>query len=155
MKLKQRVRKTIAYVLIFAIIIGIVRQENYAKAETANDTTKTEYHSGECLIEYRTMSSWGNDANVELSITNEGDRKVSLWELEFSYSSKIENIWNADILSEDNSVLKIGAKTYNAVIEKGQTVSFGFTAHCESGQPKAPEQITLTDEESRKKAEQL
>lgn len=57
-------------------------------------------------------------------------------------------------MSEENGVLKIGAKAYNAVIEAGQSVSFGFTAHCESGQPKAPECITLTDEESRKKEEQ-
>lgn len=154
MKLKRRVREIIAYVLVFAIIIGIMRQEGYAKAETQNDTTNAEYHSQECLIEYRTMGSWGNYANVNVSITNEGERKISLWELEFSYSSKIENIWNADVLSEGDGQLKIGAKTYNSVIEKGQTVSFGFTAHCESGQPEAPGQMTLTDEQSRKKAEQ-
>ena len=152
--MKHRVRGIIAYILIIAILFGIIPQEAYVKAQETKDTLGAEYISQGCRIEYKTLSSWGDYANVDISITNESETKINLWEVEFSYSSQIQNIWNADIVSDQEGDYRIRSKTYNSVIEKGQSVSFGFTAYCEGSQPEAPENIALTDEQSRKDAEQ-
>lgn len=148
-----KIRRVIAYVLMIAILAGILPQEAFAAAETEKSKTTSEYVSEDCDIVYKTVSSWGNYANVDISITNNGDRKLTGWEIEFPYDAVIENIWNADLLRTDNGKCYVAAKSYNAEIQKGQTVSFGFTARAEKNTPQAPCEMVLTDKNSRKNEE--
>lgn len=145
-----KIRRVIAYVLMIAILAGILPQEAFAAAETEKSKTTSEYVSEDCDIVYKTVSSWGNYANVDVSITNNGDRKLTGWEIEFPYDAVIENIWNADLLRTDNGKCYVAAKSYNAEIQKGQTVSFGFTARAEKNTPQAPCEMVLTDKNSQK-----
>ena len=148
-----KIRRVIAYVLMIAILAGILPQEAFAAEETEMSKTTSEYVSEDCDIVYKTVSSWGNYANVDVSITNNGDRKITDWEIEFPYDAVIENIWNADFLRADNGKCYVAAKSYNAEIQKGQTVSFGFTARAEKNTPQAPYEMVLTDKNSRKNEE--
>lgn len=151
----MKIKKSIAFILVFAILAGMISQEAYASPQEERNQTEKEYTSGGCRIQYQTISSWGNSASVNVSITNESGQRKNLWELMFQYQGKIESIWNADISQETEGCCRISAKSYNAVIEKGQTVSFGFIASGGDVVPKAPREMELTDEKSREDNEDL
>lgn len=92
MKIRKKIKKSIAFILVFAILAGVLPQEAYASPQEEKNQTEKEYTSGGCRILYQTMGSWGNSASVNVSITNESGRRKNLWELTFRYQGKIENI---------------------------------------------------------------
>lgn len=137
-------RQILSFLLIAAMILGLIPQSAYASAAeaTAKVAEKT-YESEDCVITYKESSAWGNYVNADITIKNEGKNQQANWKLSLIFDGTIDNIWNADVLSSENGSCIIGAKTYNSVIEPGQSVSFGFQAYGADGKPAAPEEIKL------------
>ena len=142
---RRRGRQMISFLLIAAMILGLVPQNAYASAASKASAKATEntYESEDCMITYKETSSWGNYVIADISIKNEGKNQQANWKLSLIFDGTIDNIWNADILSSGDGQCIVAAKTYNSVIEPGQTVSFGFQAYGADGKPTVPEEIKL------------
>ncbi len=139
-------KRLISMVLIFALLLGLIPQSAYATG-TASTMVEQEYVSEGCTITYKETSTWSNYVNADIVIKNETDSDKSLWQLQLVYDGQIENIWNADIVSSEDGIYEITAKSYNSTIAAGQSVSFGFTAYGAESKPEVPENIIyVTDQ---------
>ena len=75
---------------------------------------------------YTLYSDWGSGFNAEMSLTNTSDATIEDWIVEFDFDRNITDIWKAEILSHEGNHYVIKNLGYDANIESGATVSFGF-----------------------------
>ena len=71
-------------------------------------------------------SEWDNGFNAKLEINNNSSTPIEDWVIEFDYKDNIKSIWNAEILNHEGEHYVIKAKSYNANIQSGKNISFGF-----------------------------
>lgn len=71
---------------------------------------------------------WNNGCNGNIFLTNLGDNEITDWVLEFEYNADITNIWNAELLSNEEHHYVIKNAGYNSNIEPGQSISIGFNS---------------------------
>ena len=144
-KWKQWGRQLLSFVLVVALMLGLIPSSAYATGVTPTKAEQT-YASEGCSITYKETSSWGNYVNADIVLKNDTDSDKSLWKIEMVYDGCIDNIWNADIISFEDGHYTIAAKTYNSTIAAGQSVSFGFMAYGEDGKPAFPSEISFVDD---------
>jgi len=77
-----------------------IHQVKAAQKEEKENITEKSYTSNGCSVKYETKSGWGNQVQIDISITNDGEESMKLSELRFVYQARIINIWNASIASE-------------------------------------------------------
>ncbi len=142
---KQWGRQLLSFVLVVAMVLGVIPSSAYATGLTPAKVEHT-YASQGCNITYQETNAWANYVNADIVIKNNTDSDKSLWKIEMVYDGCIDNIWNADIISSDNGHYIIAAKSYNNTIAAGQSVSFGFTAYGEDGKPAVPSEISFVDD---------
>lgn len=81
------------------------------------------------------MTSWGSGSDyyysITFNITNLSDTSVNGWDLEMDFLSgySIANIWNSSYKAS-NSRITFSNLSYNNLIEKNKTVSFGVQIKC-------------------------
>ena len=73
-------------------------------------------------------SSWGTGFVAEVTIRNTGTTPLTNWVLEFDVPFSIVDLWNAELLSRAGTRYKLRAKSYNAAIPPGGSITFGFRA---------------------------
>lgn len=146
---RQVFRRITSIILIIVITVGIIPQSVFAQERDYEEETNKIYTSNNCTIEYKETSSWDNYANVEVTITNNGNETIDKWQLSYKYEAQIAKIWNAEVVSENEGTYIMAGKTYNQSIAKNQSISFGFTACGENGKPGKPEEICITGEKER------
>ena len=78
-------------------------------------------------ITYHLDSDWGDGFTGTVSITNNTDSAIEDWYLEFDFNRNITNIWNGVTESHKGKHYVIKNAGYNANINAGQTISFGFS----------------------------
>lgn len=77
-------------------------------------------------VEFKETSSWDGHKIIEGTITNNSETTIRDWSLTFETEGKITNIWNAVVFTESDDFFSIQNQNYNAVIEAGASVTFGF-----------------------------
>lgn len=78
-------------------------------------------------ITYHLDSDWGDGFTGTISITNNTASAIEDWYLEFDFNRNITNIWNGVTESHKRNHYVIKNAGYNANINAGQTISFGFS----------------------------
>ncbi len=78
-------------------------------------------------VDYTVVNDWGSGFNANITITNNTDKALEDWVLEFDYDRDITNIWNGVIESREDSHYVIKNAGYNANIDKGKSVTIGFS----------------------------
>ncbi len=108
---------------------GISGQENfqgfpkkYALLGNIADVAEEDYS-----ITYHLDSDWGDGFTGTVSITNNTDSVIEDWYLEFDFVRNITNLWNGVKESHRGKHYVIKNAGYNANINAGQTISFGFS----------------------------
>lgn len=82
--------------------------------------------------EYLIENDWGGGATASIEITNTGIDVIDGWSVSWSYDhSTVTNSWNAS-LSGDNPYTA-SDMGWNATVQPGQTVSFGFQVESGNG----------------------
>jgi arabinan endo-1,5-alpha-L-arabinosidase len=94
---------------------------NCTTASAVKVVNKDEYK-----VDFSKDSEWDNGFNAKLAINNNGSTPIEDWVVEFDYKDNIKSIWNAKIVSHDGDHYVIKAESYNANIESGKSISFGF-----------------------------
>ena len=82
-------------------------------------------------VEYTKFSKWDNKVNGQIMIRNNSDREIRDWRLEFLGDITFEQVWNAEVIENDNGDCYVKNMSYNQNIPAGGEVSFGFIASCE------------------------
>ncbi len=95
--------------------------ENYELIGEAKEIPEKKYH-----VTYCVDSEWEDGYTGTISITNLSDETFEDWMLTFDYVREIEEIWCAELKVSENGHYVIENDGYNANIEAGQTVCFGF-----------------------------
>ncbi|GAA4888674.1 cellulose binding domain-containing protein [Streptomonospora salina] len=94
-----------------------------------------------CEVDY-SVSEWNSGFVADVQITNLGD-SVDGWTLEWEFSDdqQVTGAWSAEV-DQSGSAVTAENVSYNAGIDSGGTVSFGFQA-TRSGQNGLPEAFSL------------
>ena len=77
-------------------------------------------------VVYQTTSDWGTGFNGEITVTNATTKAVTDWTVAFDFDRKINNIWDATVVSVKNNHYVIKSAGWNSTIASGGKVSFGF-----------------------------
>ncbi len=94
-------------------------------------------------VTYDQVSTWDLNTQGEFVITNTSEEVIDGWSIKFSFDSDltITNLWNGQDLRDETTAansLIIGNEVYNAVINPGESVSFGIIMTGTEFTPVAP-----------------
>ncbi len=94
-------------------------------AFAAAGTTKYSYDGYD--VEYTITGEWSTGQNVEVEITNTGDKSILNWAFRYDAGSEIVNIWNAIITENQGTEYVVKNNGWNYEILPQQSISFGYT----------------------------
>ena len=77
-------------------------------------------------VEYILDSDWGSGFTARVLLTNNAEKTLEDWTLEFDFDREITNIWNGVIEAHEGNHYVIKNAGHNANIVSGSAVSFGF-----------------------------
>lgn len=77
-------------------------------------------------IDFKETSKWDSGFNANITITNNTDKDIEDWVLEFDFDADITDIWDGDIISKGNGHYVVKNVEYNSTIPSGKSVSFGI-----------------------------
>ena len=142
---RKRGERFLSALLIVAMVLGLIPQSAYAAGIDAGTEDAVSFYSGNCTITYKETGRWANYVTAEILIQNDGNQDIDTWKLEMQYDGKFENLWNAEIQSEESGVHTFVPKEYTAKIKKGKSVKFEWMASGTDVAPSAPSDIHLKD----------
>ena len=87
-------------------------------------------------VNYSKVQDWGDSFQGKISITNNGDKNLVNWDLEFDLPNNITKIWDAEIAEKNNGRYTIENASWNREIAAGETIVFGFLGEGDSSKPK-------------------
>src|SRR5262249_7733615 len=88
--------------------------------------------AGAPSLAYSVTDNWGSGFNGAMIVTA-GTSKLNGWTVEFDTTARIDNIWNAVIVSHVGNHYVVKNTDYNGQVGAGQSASFGFQATTGSG----------------------
>ncbi|MCC0177926.1 cellulose binding domain-containing protein [Waterburya agarophytonicola K14] len=86
-------------------------------------------------VNYSSVKDWGNGFEGEIYITNNGDRNLDSWDLEFDLANEITGIWDAQIIGNDNGSYTIKHESWNREIKSGETITINFVSNGSNNTP--------------------
>lgn len=130
--MKSKGRGALSFVLALTMFFSLFQPINL-KAETISNTSTFEYDG--FTVDYTIQNSWDDSQTIEVKITNTGVESIENWALKYNQNGVIEKIWNAQIMDPADKTYVFKNAGYNAVIEPGQSVTFGYTLTKVTGAP--------------------
>ncbi|SER79833.1 Protein of unknown function [Butyrivibrio fibrisolvens] len=91
-----------------------------------NLNAKTDTQEEDYTVTYEVIADWGTGFTGQVTITNNTDKTIEDWGLEFDFANEITQIWNGIIEQHENGRYVIKNAVYNQNIPAGESVSFGF-----------------------------
>lgn len=120
--MKNRFLIGILMVLLIVTMFPVTQSSAESKNTSGQEIDKKEYQ-----VSFRKVDSWEGHINGEITIKNIGDFMIKDWQLEMDFDGKIENIWNASVVSYDDRIV-LSNDGWNRDIAVGGEVNFGFVA---------------------------
>jgi Ca2+-binding RTX toxin-like protein len=74
------------------------------------------------------VKTWNSGFKAEITLTNTGTEPIVDWQLIFDFSPDIEDIWRADIVSQDGDQYVVAGKSYTDILAPGESITFSFKA---------------------------
>lgn len=93
--------------------------------------------------EFRRDSDWGSGFTGAIKVIN-GGQEISNWRVSLRLAGRIDNVWNAQIISQQGDSYVFGPVAFNSKLGAGQQLEFGFQASPSS----TPTQIVVTADSS-------
>ena len=101
-------------------------RENSVNADT--NTVTSDNLNQETDVDFTLIKDWESGFEGQIAITNTSINNIDSWTLEFDFPNPINNIWDAEIESNQNGHYAIANAPWNREIKAGETLTFGFTA---------------------------
>ncbi len=80
-------------------------------------------------IDYTITDNWGEGYTGLITITNTSENVIRNWALDFSCNNENISVWNAKIESHEGNRVSVGNMGFNADINPGESVKFGFIVY--------------------------
>lgn len=77
-------------------------------------------------IDYAVTDDWGEGYTGTVTITNNSEKPINNWVLDFSCNNDNISVWNAYITSHEGTRISVKNGGFNSIINPGESVSFGF-----------------------------
>lgn len=77
-------------------------------------------------IELIKESEWSNEANIQLVITNYSNKEIEDWNLKFASNFEVLEVWNAELIAQDNNEIVLKNADYTQNILSGQKCIVGM-----------------------------
>jgi len=147
-KLTRRMYKWIISTLVITLLLSTMPLSEIR----ADANTHGEYDCAPLAVVYNQTSTWGNNTQGEITVTNVSENTVAGWKLEFVFGSGVEinSIWNAQNLNNVGTpanTIVVKGEAYNANIEPSGSVSFGFIVSSLESAPVAPSEVCLVTDD--------
>ena len=71
---------------------------------------------------FNILNDWGTGYTAALTLTNETNRIIEDWFIDFEWDSQVDTVWNAVLLEQNGSHFVMGNSSYNQNIEPGRSV---------------------------------
>ena len=84
--------------------------------------------------DFSIISDWNTGFTANFSLSNNQNSSLDGWVVEFDAPFDIDNIWNAEIVEKKGSHYIIRNLDWNAKLDAGQSLSFGFNGKKQIGQ---------------------
>lgn len=135
------VKKYCSYFLVVLLsICTILESVNIVHAESVQAINN--YNVSQYDVKFDVVSSWGNSYSMNVEITNNSNVTIDNWSLQFYSQDKIESMWNAQVIDEEDSVWRIANVSWNKEIKPNETISFGYIGTYNDKYTE-PESVTL------------
>ena len=119
-------KKDTSFLVVFAILIsGLTSMPISVSAETLS------FNYDSYKVDYNITSSWGNNQNINIILTNTGSEPILNWALRYDPCGTITGIWNGETYGEN--IVKNAY--YNADIAAGASVTLGYNLTGVTGSP--------------------
>ncbi len=122
LKTKARLKRSVSAVSAMAMAVSVLPAVN-----TYAVTGTTHYDLDGYSIDYTVTNEWIGHQNVSVKLTNTSDEPILNWALGYDAHGDIENIWNGNVSSKDDTGYIIKNAGYNYEIAPGSSVSYGYT----------------------------
>ena len=86
------------------------------------DVAKDDY-----TFDYKIISDWTQGFNAEITLTNNSDKEINDWEVEFDMDNDIKDIWNATIQEKKGTKYIIKSPDFAQNLAAKSSFTFGFT----------------------------
>ncbi|MCH5273951.1 MAG: cellulose binding domain-containing protein, partial [Lachnospiraceae bacterium] len=136
--MKKGFKKTIAFLLTLAMCVSVVNVNAYAEESVVTAgvqsswdgvTTKNNYEGENFSITFSLASYWNGGYNANIRVENTGNSVIENWYLGFSLNDNLTNIWNAEVVSNEDDRYVVKNAGWNADIQVGGSVEFGFSVN--------------------------
>ena len=107
--------------------INSIGENSTTESKSNSDTVTTSDESLSADFDFTLVKDWGSGFEGQISITNNSGSNIDSWSLEFDFPNQINNIWDAEIESNEDGSYIIRNATWNREISAGETLTFGFT----------------------------
>lgn len=77
-------------------------------------------------IEFKVVNEWEGGYQAEIILTNTGTEYVENWQIDFKSDDAITNIWNTNVIKNENEECSVSAMEYNSNIAPDSSVSIGY-----------------------------
>ena len=77
-------------------------------------------------VDFNITNDWGSGYQGQVEITNKNSSDLNNWTLKFEFAGKINQIWGAEIVSQDGNTYILRNAPYNGNVASGDKVTFGF-----------------------------
>ena len=91
--------------------------------------SEQEMENADYTVDFKVTSDWGQAFNGEISITNNTNKTIEDWTLEFDFDRNIQQFWTAKIVKREGNHYIIKNVEYNANIAPGKTLKLGFAGN--------------------------
>lgn len=124
--INERIISTIlSIIMLVCFVVPGLNVTVYAQNEETDITIL-------CETKVEVINSWEDGYQAQVVITNNSDKKITNWSLQFATTDTITDMWDATLADLDNNIILANHTEWNATINSGSQVSFGYTATYET-----------------------
>jgi len=151
--MKRKLRKLYALIMSCVILLTMTDMNAYAEGNVTSITVEEHVlpftvKEGDIEIQFNIVNEWESGYQCDVILKNLGEEVYSDWILNFSISDKITDIWNCNILQNDNNLCSVKSLSYNNEIKPNEGATIGFCAEGNKCTIKNVEIISRYNEEN-------
>ncbi len=119
-------KRICSIVLMLSLVISVFqgKQVFAAKGELVS-----QYEGDGYSVNFRIEDQWNGGYQATVEIQNDALSTIENWCLGFELDGSIQNIWNAQLVAQEDNMYAIKNVGWNQDIGKGKSVTFGFISN--------------------------
>ncbi len=106
---------------------------------------KSIVNNKECQIQFDIQNMWNTGCIMNVTMYNNSDENIEDWSMDFDFGFKIDNIWRAQVVSQNGTSYQLKNCEYNSIIKPKKSETFGMQISFAEGELfQYPTNVVLT-----------